>query len=116
MSLLIACASEDPSLTAEPVAPTAPPAATNTPEPVPTAIPTNTLEATATPTETPFPPATPDPLKVGSNGLPWWNDVVFYEIFVRSFYDSDGDGIGDLNGVIEKLDYLNDGDPSTTTD
>ncbi len=48
--------------------------------------------------------------------LPWWNDRVFYEIFVRSFYDSDGDGIGDLRGVIEKLDYLNDGDPSTTTD
>ena len=46
----------------------------------------------------------------------WWNDVVFYEIFVRSFYDSDGDGIGDINGIIEKLDYLNDGDPNTTDD
>ncbi len=46
----------------------------------------------------------------------WWNDAVFYQIFVRSFYDSDGDGTGDLNGVIEKLDYLNDGDPSTTDD
>lgn len=46
----------------------------------------------------------------------WWNDRVFYEIFVRSFYDSDGDGIGDLRGVVEKLDYLNDGDPATTTD
>ncbi|NMO96344.1 DUF3459 domain-containing protein [Paenibacillus lemnae] len=41
---------------------------------------------------------------------------VFYEIFVRSFYDSNGDGIGDLNGIIEKLDYLNDGDPNTTED
>jgi glycosidase len=39
---------------------------------------------------------------------PWWRDAVFYEIFVRSFYDSDGDGIGDLNGVTEKLDYLQD--------
>ena len=38
------------------------------------------------------------------------------KIFVRSFYDSDGDGIGDLQGVIEKLDYLNDGDPNTTDD
>ncbi|MBK9751875.1 MAG: alpha-amylase [Chloroflexi bacterium] len=47
---------------------------------------------------------------------PWWNDRVFYEIFVRSFYDSDADGIGDLQGVIQKLDYLNDGDPNTTTD
>lgn len=42
--------------------------------------------------------------------------TVYYEIFVRSFYDSNGDGIGDLRGVIEKLDYLNDGDPSTTDD
>lgn len=47
---------------------------------------------------------------------PWWQGRVFYEIFVRSFYDSDGDGIGDLQGVIEKLDYLNDGDPDTTDD
>jgi len=47
---------------------------------------------------------------------PWWDNTVFYEIFVRSFYDSDGDGIGDLRGIIEKLDYLNDGDPSTTDD
>ena len=46
----------------------------------------------------------------------WWNDAVFYEIFVRSFYDSDGDGIGDFKGIIEKLDYLNDGDPETDTD
>ncbi|NJO83248.1 MAG: hypothetical protein HC828_10790 [Blastochloris sp.] len=46
----------------------------------------------------------------------WWNDRVFYEIFVRSFYDSDGDGIGDIRGIIEQFDYLNDGDPTTTTD
>lgn len=39
-----------------------------------------------------------------------------YEIFVRSFYDSDGDGIGDLNGVREKLDYLNDGNPEIDDD
>lgn len=51
-----------------------------------------------------------------SEDLPWWNDRVFYEVFVRSFYDSDGDGIGDLRGLIEKLDYLNDGDPATTDD
>ncbi len=47
---------------------------------------------------------------------PWWNDRVFYEVFVRSFYDSDGDGVGDLRGLIEKLDYLNDGDPATSDD
>lgn len=46
----------------------------------------------------------------------WWKDAVFYEIFVRSFYDSDGNGIGDFNGITAKLDYLNDGDPTTNTD
>lgn len=46
----------------------------------------------------------------------WWNDEVFYEIFVRSFNDSDDDGIGDIQGIIEKLDYLNDGNPETTSD
>lgn len=46
----------------------------------------------------------------------WWRDAVFYEIFVRSFADSDGDGIGDFKGLTAKLDYLNDGDPTTDTD
>src|SRR5438874_8151148 len=36
----------------------------------------------------------------------WTRGAVCYEIFVRSFYDSNGDGIGDLNGLIEKLDYI----------
>ncbi len=40
----------------------------------------------------------------------------FYEIFVYSFYDSDGDGIGDIQGLISKLDYLNDGDDTTDSD
>jgi glycosidase len=52
----------------------------------------------------------------GTDGYPWWNDSVGYEIFVRSFNDSDGDGIGDFNGLTERLDYLNDGDPTTSTD
>lgn len=47
---------------------------------------------------------------------PWWRDRIFYEVFVRSFADSDGDGIGDLRGLTERLDYLNDGDPGTTDD
>ena len=38
------------------------------------------------------------------------NYRTYYELFVYSFYDSDGDGIGDLQGVLDKLDYLNDGD------
>lgn len=54
-------------------------------------------------------PARPDP------GPPWANQwargQVFYEVFVRSFADSDGDGVGDLRGLIAHLDDLNDGDP-----
>lgn len=46
----------------------------------------------------------------------WWNDAIFYEVFVRSFYDSNGDGRGDFEGLTAKLDYLNDGNPNTTTD
>lgn len=68
-------------------------------------------------------PAASEPMVATENEMPetfendpWWNDAVFYEIFVRSFYDSDGDGIGDLQGIIQKLDYLNDGDPNTTSD
>ena len=38
----------------------------------------------------------------------WYKDAVFYELFVRSFYDSNGDGIGDLPGVTARLDYLKD--------
>lgn len=40
----------------------------------------------------------------------------YYEIFLYSFYDSNGDGIGDIQGLISKLDYLNDGDPTTDSD
>ncbi len=40
----------------------------------------------------------------------------YYEVFVRSFADGNGDGIGDLKGLINNLDYLNDGDDSTMTD
>lgn len=40
----------------------------------------------------------------------------YYEIFVSSFCDSNGDGIGDLKGLISKLDYLNDGNSNTTND
>jgi alpha-glucosidase len=39
----------------------------------------------------------------------WWKQAVFYQIYPRSFADSNGDGIGDLQGIISSLDYLNDG-------
>jgi alpha-amylase len=42
----------------------------------------------------------------------WARGAVFYEVFVRSFADSDGDGVGDLAGLTARLDYLNDGDPA----
>ncbi len=104
--LLPACqASQDPGspgATATQVEPTLPPTAEPSPTPAPTLGPVPVEPVLGLPT--------------GSGGFPWWNDAVFYEIFVRSFFDSDGDGIGDFAGIIEKMDYLNDGDPETTTD
>jgi len=38
----------------------------------------------------------------------WWKNAVIYEIYPRSFQDSNGDGVGDLNGIIARLDYLKD--------
>lgn len=38
----------------------------------------------------------------------WWQTAVVYEIYVRSFQDTDGDGVGDLRGIIDRLDYLSD--------
>ena len=36
----------------------------------------------------------------------WWHDKVAYQIYPKSFYDTNGDGIGDIRGIIQKLDYL----------
>lgn len=50
---------------------------------------------------------------LGTAGSVDGNNRVFYHIFVGSFSDSNGDGVGDLRGIIERFDYLNDGDPSS---
>lgn len=83
--------------------------------------PTRSAEPTAGASLVAAPPTCPaDPgasAGAGSEGTqPWWSDRVFYEVFVRSFQDSDGDGIGDLRGLTSRLDQLNDGDPATTDD
>jgi glycosidase len=60
-------------------------------------------------TSTPPPPLLPA-TRAPAASTDWWNGAVTYEVFVRSFRDSDGDGSGDLAGLIEKLDHLNDCD------
>lgn len=81
--------------------------------------------ATAAPAPSPAPVASAAPVAAApapAATLPsrrlgtWANGAVFYEVFVRSFLDTSGDGKGDLAGLIAKLDYLNDGDPKTTSD
>jgi alpha-amylase len=62
-------------------------------------------------------PALPLAAQTAADPLPEWRrSGVCYEVFVRSFYDSDGDGVGDLRGLVSRLDYINDGDPTTTGD
>ncbi len=102
--LLVGCEAGD----GEEVATAVPPTSTATQPTAEPPTPEPTLPPTAVPTVSPLPQ--------GTGGLPWWNDTVFYEVFVRSFKDSDDDGIGDINGLISMLDYLNDGDPTTTDD
>jgi alpha-glucosidase len=52
--------------------------------------------------------APPETTKAQSSADPWWKHAVVYEIYPRSFQDSNGDGIGDLNGITSRLDYLKD--------
>ncbi len=44
----------------------------------------------------------------GSTTAPWWRDAAIYQVYVRSFADGNGDGVGDLRGVRDRLDYLSD--------
>lgn len=59
--------------------------------------------AAVPPTAAPVQDALPTP---EAESVEWWREAIFYEIFVRSFYDTDNDGIGDFNGITQKLDYL----------
>ena len=43
---------------------------------------------------------------MASVARPWWQRAVLYQLYVRSFADSDGDGVGDLRGIVDRLDYL----------
>lgn len=52
-----------------------------------------------------------DVAEVTPDDRPWYEKAVMYEVFVRSFQDSNADGIGDLRGLMDRLDYLNDGQP-----
>ena len=52
--------------------------------------------------------ALPQQKSVDAEGHQWWQHAVFYEIYARSFADSNNDGVGDLNGIASKLDYLKD--------
>ena len=90
------------------------PTATVVPVATETEIPTP--EVTPAPTTTPLPLVTPPAPYPGGLAPNWWRDAVFYVLLVRSFYDKSGDGYGDLAGLMEKLDYLNDGDPTTDSD
>lgn len=83
------------------------------PEEVPT--PDTSIKETTEPTPEASPPE-PTPDRLGHTSPYWWQDAVIYQLMLRSFQDSDGDGIGDIKGLISRLDYLNDGDPTTTND
>jgi pullulanase/glycogen debranching enzyme len=53
-------------------------------------------------------PQNREPHSPGDRHSLWYKDAIVYELHVRTFHDSDGDGIGDFAGLTEKLDYLQD--------
>lgn len=53
-----------------------------------------------------FPAAAQSSNASSTNTTPWWKHAVVYEIYPRSFQDTNGDGVGDINGIIQRLDYL----------
>ena len=58
-------------------------------------------------------PRTTTTTNANENAMKWWQEAVIYQIYPRSFQDSNGDGVGDLTGIIDRLDYLNDGTPNS---
>src|ERR1700741_2610681 len=74
--------------------------------PLPLIVGKRTCPSSSVPPKAAFPPDNPSE---------WWLTQVCYEVFVRSFYDSDGDGVGDLRGLTSRLDFINDGNPASTT-
>src|ERR1039458_3690891 len=59
--------------------------------------------------DTPYTPPTPEEIRAAEAPISdpvWWRHAVLYEIYPRSFQDTNGDGIGDLNGITQRLDYL----------
>ncbi len=45
-------------------------------------------------------------LSIIQNKKDWWKEAVVYQVYPRSFKDTNGDGVGDLKGIISKLDYI----------
>ena len=50
----------------------------------------------------------PESISSSNPATEWWKKTTVYQIYLRSFFDTNGDGIGDIQGIIEKLDYLKD--------
>src|SRR5438094_984506 len=53
-------------------------------------------------------PSSLNPSQPSQVADPWWKHAVIYEVYPRSFRDSNGDGVGDMNGITSRLDYLKD--------
>jgi alpha-glucosidase len=66
------------------------------------------VEATTSAPQAPEPSERAATEEASPAGAPWWREAVVYQVYVRSFADASGDGVGDLRGVRERLPYLHD--------
>ena len=94
-------------------APTTQGVAISTTTAVATTVIPNTIIPASAPTTVATTGSTPATAAGSAVTAAWARQGVCYEVFVRSFFDSNGDGKGDLLGLIAKLDYLNDGNPNS---